>query len=161
MLSRKRGFKHFYRKGLLDVDPISGCWIFLGTTFGGYPRASIKRGDGHWARTTAHRYFWTVYRGDPGDKEVAHRCHRRRCVNPRHLRLDTRLGNLSDWFVDQQFTDTQKDEVWNMFVADLPISVIADRMMAPRPYIHRLVRKLEVEKTQFSLDFDFHLEAQA
>lgn len=153
--ARKRGFKHYYVKGLLDVDPVTGCWIFLGRQYGGYGRVNFKHPiTGRWTATTAQRYFYRLYRGEIADHlEVAHLCHRRSCVFPHHLRADTKLGNIGDWFVDQRFTPDQCEEVCRLMALDLPVSVIADKMCAPRPYISRLIQRLDWQKHQTSFDF--------
>ena len=153
--ARKRGFKHYYVKGLLDVDPITGCWIFLGHQVEGYGIICRKNPrTGRWGSCTAQRHFYELYRhAVQPDIEVAHNCHRRSCVNPRHLRADTKAGNLADWFIDQRFDEGRREEVARYMAADLPISVIADRMCAPRPYIRRLVREINWQKYQTSFDF--------
>lgn len=152
--ARKRGFKHYYVKGLLDVDPVTGCWIFLGRQIQGYGIISRKNSSGRWVSCTAQRYFFELYRFPlPSSLEVAHECHRRSCVNPHHLRADTKLGNIADWFVDQCFSTEQREEVCRLMALDLPVSVIADRLCAPRPYIHRLIRELNWQKHQTSFDF--------
>lgn len=153
--SRKRGFKHYYLKGLLDVDPETGCWIFLGRqSDSGYGLINRKRPDGHWVSVTAQRHFFELYRYKllPGH-DAGHRCHRRCCVNPHHLKDVTKAENAADWYIDQKFSAAQREQVSLMLAADLPISVIADRMCAPRPYILRLARELAWRKYQTSFDF--------
>lgn len=152
----KRGFRHYYLKRLLDVDPITGCWIWLGRqSDSGYGLINTNR-HGQWGSTeTAQRYFFELYKRPlRDDEEAAHSCHRRSCCRPRHLSAKTKLDNLSDWFVDQQFNKEQIEEVIRLVQADLPVGVIADYMCCPRPYIHRLLRQIEWRN---QLDFDFSL----
>ena len=72
----------------------SECWLWLGgISSTGY--GSIKRSGG--ARITAHRASWELHRGPvPDGLWVLHRCDVRRCVNPAHLFLGTRLDNIRD-----------------------------------------------------------------
>lgn len=151
--TRKRGFKHFVQKGKLDVDPVTGCWIWLGYTKDGY--GIIKRSGAKRSSTTAQHYFFELYRGPvPPGHDVAHRCHRRSCCRPHHTFAATRLENVREWFIDQKFNAEQREAVARMMAADLPLSVIADRMCAPRPYIKRLVKQLDWEKYQTSFSFE-------
>lgn len=151
----KRGFKIYYRLRLLDVDPLTGCWIWLGHQVQGYGVINARLPDDtRRIHRTAQRYFYLLYRSDPGpNKDIAHRCHRRSCCNPRHLRPATRLSNVGDWFVDQKFTDEQVNQVAKYMALDLPVSVIADLMCAPRPYITRLVSRITWERYQTSFEF--------
>lgn len=154
MTARKRGFKYFYVKGLLDVDPVTGCWIFLGHQVQGYGIICRKNKRGRWGSCTAQKYFYELYRHEvPSNLDVAHECHRRSCCNPKHMKVRTRLDNVAEWFVDQCFTPAQKAEVERLMALDLPVSVIAHRMCAPRPYITRLIRELDWQKHQTSFDF--------
>lgn len=153
--ARKRGFKHYYLKGLLDVDPITGCWIWLGRQYGGYGRINFTRHNGTYTATTTQRWFYELYRGPLDPKlDAGHICHRRCCCNPRHLRAQTRLANTQEWWIDQRFTPDQIEQVCQMMAADLPVSVIADRMCAPRPYISRLIQKINWDKYQTSFDIE-------
>lgn len=155
MKPHKRGFKHYYLKGLLDVDPITGCWIWLGRQSQGYGRIDIRKPNGSHTTTTVQRWFYELYVGSiPAHLDAGHKCHRRCCANPRHLEAQTRLANTQEWWIDQRFTSEQKEEVCQMMAADLPISVIADRMCAPRPYISRLVARMNWEKHQTSFDIE-------
>lgn len=68
------------------VNPLTGCWIFLGTIDAdGYGRA----GSG-----VAHRFFYESLRGPvPEALELDHLCVRRVCVNPDHLEPVTQDEN--------------------------------------------------------------------
>lgn len=160
MKAKKRGVKHFVLKGLLDIDPVTGCWIFLGRQLNGYGIIAKKNDKGQWVSTTAQHYFFELYRRKLNKgEEAAHNCHRRSCCNPRHLRAATHQNNVDDWKMDQKFTRGQKNEVARMLAADIPFSVIAELMCCPRPYIYRLARELEWKKYQ--TEFDFVLEDSA
>jgi hypothetical protein len=78
------------------VNPVNGCWewsAFIGRD--GYGR--IGRGPRGAGMERAHRFAWRLYRGDiPADMCVMHVCDNRRCVNPDHLILGTRLDNERD-----------------------------------------------------------------
>lgn len=71
------------------------CLIFpYGKISSGYAMVN----DGPYKNIYAHRYMCTQTHGSPPtkDHEVAHNCGNPECVNPHHLRWDTRVGNMSD-----------------------------------------------------------------
>lgn len=48
-------------------------------------------------RVRAHRFIWTVFKGDiPDDFSVLHECDVRRCINLEHLFLGTSADNTKD-----------------------------------------------------------------
>ena len=73
-----------------EVDPSTGCWLWMGTlTWGGY--GQIAR---HGRNVTAHRAMWEHHRGPiEGRLTIDHLCLNRRCVNPNHMDLVTYSEN--------------------------------------------------------------------
>jgi hypothetical protein len=79
------------------IDPVTGCWEWLGPTSGtegrgaGYPRMSLS------GQTVAvHIVMWTNEHGYvPGKKELDHACRNRLCVRPepKHVEMVTRKEN--------------------------------------------------------------------
>lgn len=70
---------------LLCVDPVTGCWLFVGkwTTGNGYAKT-------YWqgAHRVLHRVVWTILRGPicPGFVlDHKKECRNRLCSNPDHL----------------------------------------------------------------------------
>lgn len=58
-------------------EPMSGCWLWMSASSGGYAKFS-----GQWA----HRYLFEAFGGQiPRGFSLDHRCHVRSCVNPAHL----------------------------------------------------------------------------
>lgn len=83
------GVERFDRK--IMPEPMSGCWIWLGSwNFGGYGQVRIaRRAQG------AHRAIYTLLRGPiPDGLDLDHLCRTRACVNPQHLQPVTRQINL-------------------------------------------------------------------
>lgn len=81
----------------VDIDPVSGCWIWTGPTSGdkgrgkNYPRMSLG------GQTVAvHIVMYTNEHGYvPSRKQIDHKCRNRLCVNPHpdHLELVTHKEN--------------------------------------------------------------------
>lgn len=93
-----------YLERLLNNADTSGgpdsCWEWQGHTRTGgglpYGRMSYVK-DGR--RTEyVHRISWEEHNGQrvPDDKEICHNCNNPKCVNPAHLRVDTRESNIRD-----------------------------------------------------------------
>lgn len=76
------------------IDPISGCWLWLGPDSGdgkggGYGRVSING-----TTCAVHLVVYTHFYGFiPGRKQVDHICNNRRCCNPLHLELVSHKEN--------------------------------------------------------------------
>jgi hypothetical protein len=77
----------------VDKSHPSGCWQWT---------ASRKeRGYGqfmhHGKMYRAHRLAWILTNGQPpADKELAHSCHNKLCVNPSHMRLASHAENMAE-----------------------------------------------------------------
>jgi hypothetical protein len=69
-------------------------WPFSRTAKG-YSWASVDGVQNH-----GHRWMCIMAHGEPPflDAEVCHSCGNRSCVNPNHLRWDTRLANMADQY---------------------------------------------------------------
>lgn len=68
-----------------------GCWLYRGyVDKNGYP-GTLKGPDGY---DRAHRvYYKRTGKRIPKGKQLGHKCHVRRCVNPAHLEPATRIVN--------------------------------------------------------------------
>ena len=70
---------------LIEPEPTSGCWIWLGQRDGRYGRVRYSQKYGR-HRCHAHRVVYELLIGNiPTGKELDHRCRNRYCVNPQHL----------------------------------------------------------------------------
>src|ERR1700730_8659873 len=81
------------------VENSSGadCWQWMGYTSGnGYGHFGIKRNGKH-ITVGAHCVAWELRRGPiPKGLHELHHCDNPGCVNPNHLFVDTRDGNMED-----------------------------------------------------------------
>lgn len=76
---------------MIEPDPVTGCWEWVGgKTLGGYGRISIEG-----VTRTAHRVLFEQMSGPiSGLMEVDHLCVNRGCVNPAHLESVSREENI-------------------------------------------------------------------
>lgn len=83
--------------------PASDCWVWLGSvrraSYYKYPSINIYSRE---LRKTvsryAHRIAFEAFTGRtiPPGHEIDHRCYNTLCVNPMHLQMTTREGNLAN-----------------------------------------------------------------
>lgn len=78
----------------VEIDEVSGCWIWTGPTSGtkcneGYPRMSLDGQTVSVHRVTAMLAFGFLH----SRRQVDHTCRNRLCVNPAHLELVTHKQN--------------------------------------------------------------------
>lgn len=73
----------------------TGCWEWTGARSPqGYGMINVKRNDGRWIPTTAHRVAYELHvAAIPPGLELDHLCRNRGCVNPEHLEAVTHRVN--------------------------------------------------------------------
>ncbi len=76
----------------IERIPESGCWIWMGSSRGGY--GLIKKNK---KSIGTHRAAWESYKGTiPNGMCILHRCDTSLCCNPSHLFVGTQLDNIHD-----------------------------------------------------------------
>lgn len=137
----KRGYKHFFLKGKIEVDHETGCWLWLG---GQYPDGygKILEWNGfRWTAVRAQAYFWRLYRGRADGMDIGHNCHRRLCVRLRHLKPKTHTVNMREMYA-YSLGEAERAEVKRLMLEGWDHAYIAEKLMAPRPLIMREVKSL-------------------
>jgi hypothetical protein len=93
MEKRLRGvdpIERFNQKYIVDEN--SGCWNWIANKCSGYGQIKI---NGKMIR--AHRFSYEYFVGPLEDNlEICHNCNNPSCVNPEHLRQDTKSSNMID-----------------------------------------------------------------
>lgn len=140
----KRGYAHYFRRGKIEIDEDTGCWIWLGAQ-NRYGYGVIRRWLGDkWSTTAAHRYFYELYRGPlPRNHDAGHNCHRRRCVKLRHIVPELHADNMRLMFEPLPLSHSDIALLRKLhFEEDRTVAYIADRLMAPRPLIYKAIKTL-------------------
>jgi hypothetical protein len=94
------------------VDSISGCWIYQKIGKDNYGRIFLNN-----KYIKAHRFSYETFVGPLNTElEICHNCNCKACVNPNHLRQDTRSSNAIDRVYDannsnQKLTPEQVIEI--------------------------------------------------
>ena len=80
------------------INPVTGCWEWIGTKRNGYGRTMTgSRKDGTRKSISAHRLSYQLFKGDiPPGHEICHKCDNPCCINPDHLFAGTRQDNVDD-----------------------------------------------------------------
>lgn len=83
------------------INEVSGCWNWIGKVDrDGYGKFYV---DATRPDMFSHRYAWELFMGKVLQPEqiVLHLCDNRRCLNPKHLKIGTRMENVQD-MLDKQ-----------------------------------------------------------
>lgn len=138
----KRGFKHFFQKGKIEVDHETGCWIWLGAQFAdGYGKIQEWNGF-RWIPVRAQAYFYKKYRTLLPSLDVGHNCHRRLCVRLRHLQPKSHVENMREMYA-YSLGETERSEVRRLMLEGWDHTYIAEKLMAPRPLIMKVLKTLD------------------
>lgn len=79
------------------VDPKTGCWNWIASSWGGYGMFRYERGN------KAHRFSYEYHTGNMlGSLTIDHLCNNTMCVNPEHLQAvskgeNSRRRNLNEY----------------------------------------------------------------
>ena len=80
----------FHRK--YKIDPETDCWIWTESKCKGYGCIKVNG-----KMIKAHRFSYETFVGPLDSKlEICHNCNCKSCVNPSHLRQDTKSSNAID-----------------------------------------------------------------
>lgn len=87
--------EHLYRERFFSKVDKKGedyCWNWIAFTDNGYGQFWHKG-----SMRLSHRVSWEMVNGQiPDGLMIRHKCHNRRCVNPKHMELGTHQDNMND-----------------------------------------------------------------
>ena len=94
------------------ADP-GQCWEWTGAKVrDGYGLVGIRNSEIDGKFTGAHRLSWYLYNGPiPNGLMVCHHCDNPGCVNPAHLFVSDRSGNMLDAYEKGRLT-TSLEKAW-------------------------------------------------
>lgn len=136
------------KRGPECVHPTLGnigkCWDWIaGFSNTGY--GSFRIFD---ATNNSHKVSWMIHFGEvPEGLEVCHKCDRRKCVNPQHLFIGTRLQNVLD--MSRKNRNDKDDEHWNCKIQKSELPVIFE-MKIQGATQHEMARKFGVTQGHIS-----------
>jgi len=98
--------------------PFSPCWIWTGSTQNGYP--SVSQGHGK-SKIKIHMLaVWTKLKAFPQSSEVvSHLCHRKMCINPDHLTIESISCNNARKGCLHSLIDSN-GKIWNLCWHKIP-----------------------------------------
>lgn len=149
----KRGYKYFFQLGLIEVDSDTGCWLWLGSQYpDGYGRVNVRTPKG-WQNRRAQQYFYEFYRGSVNGADVGHKCHRRLCIKIRHLVPITHLVNMREMHA-YSLGEAERSEVRQLMLEGYDYTYIAEKLMAPRPLIMKVLKTLDWRQDDLFTAYD-------
>lgn len=150
-LERKRGYKHYFQKRMIEADTDTGCWLWLGAQYDdGYGKIRLPGGRAGMP-VRAQAYFWFLYRGPAPHMDIAHSCHRRLCVKLHHLQAMPHDGNMQMMFT-YPLKSIDKARLVSLWQDGFDYTYIADKLMAPRIAVMRLMQQISIDQLEFGYE---------
>lgn len=94
------------------IVPFTECWLWKAEHSSGYPVRSLGHGK---PKLRMHMLsIWTKTRRQPSSRQVvSHLCHRKNCINPDHLVIESIVDNNARMKCPRGFQD-DRGVVWNL-----------------------------------------------
>lgn len=140
----KRGYAYYIRRGKIERDDETGCLIWLGAQYpDGYGKVrGLYSPVMQSVPMRAQRYFYELYRGRAQGMDISHKCHRRLCVWIKHLVAERHSENMFHQYAHYSWGHTDRDTCMQMMLEGLDAPTIADKLMAPRLAVSKLMAEL-------------------